>query len=58
MSGDSRKEMKNIQDLVPKKDYAAIAKEIKNMKRLWIGKGMDGLLSRRDDEAALILSVV
>lgn len=58
MSGDSRKEMKNIQDLVPKKDYAAIAKEIKNMKRLWIGKGLDGLLSRRDDEAALILSVV
>lgn len=58
MSGDSRKEMKNIQDLVPKKDYAAIAKEIKNMKRLWIGKGLDGLLSRRDDEAALILSAV
>lgn len=58
MSGDSRKEMKNIQSLVPKKDYAGIAKEIKNMKRLWIGKGLDGLLSRRDEEAALILSVV
>jgi hypothetical protein len=57
-SGDSRIEMKNIKDLIPKKDYKGIAKEIKNMKRLWVGKGLDGLLSRRDDEAALISSVV
>ncbi len=57
-SGDSRIEMKNIKDLIPKKDYKGIAKEIKNMKRLWVGKGLDGLLSRRDEEAKLIESVI
>ena len=42
-SGDSRIEMKNIKDLIPKKDYKGIAKEIKNMKRLWVGKGLNNL---------------
>lgn len=57
-TGDSRKEMAKIKELVPKKDYKGIAREITNMKRLWVGKGLDGLLKRRDAEAALVLSVV
>lgn len=56
VTGDSRREMLNIRNLIPTKDYAAIAQEIINMKRLWIGKGLDGLLKRRDEEAVLVKS--
>ena len=56
VSGDRRREMLNIRNLVPSKNYAAIAKEIKNMKRLWVGQGLDGLLTRRDEEAELVLA--
>ena len=58
MSGDSRREMREIRDLVPKKDYRSIAIELQKMKRVWRGKGLDGLLARRDAEAALVLSCV
>lgn len=54
MSGARRKEMAAIRPLVLQQDYAGIAQEILNMKHLWQGKGLDGLLKRRDDEAALI----
>jgi hypothetical protein len=56
VSGPSRVEMLNIRNLINSKDYKAIANEIIKMKRLWIGKGLDGLLTRRDDEAKLIAS--
>jgi len=55
MSGTRRKEMAAIRPLVLQQDYPAIAQEILNMKRLWAGKGLDGLLNRRDAEAALVL---
>ena len=54
LSGDSRLEMRNIRDLVPKKDYRGIAKQLRNMKRIWQGKGLDGLLERREAEAKLV----
>ena len=54
LKGSSRQEMANIRELVPSKDYKAIAKEIRSMKRLWEGKGLDGLLRRRDKEADLV----
>jgi len=54
LQGDSRIEMRNIRDLVPKKDYKGIAEQIRNMKRIWKGQGLDGLLERRDAEANLI----
>ena len=53
--GDKRKEMANIKKLIPSKDYKKIAQEFIKMKRLWEGKGLDGLLERRDAEASLIL---
>lgn len=56
--GDSRLEMRNIRDLIPKKNYKAIAKEFRKMKRIWEGKGLDGLLTRREAEAKLIESCV
>lgn len=54
MSGARRKEMAAIRPLVLQQDYAGIAQEILNMKRLWQGRGLDGLLKRRDDEAELV----
>jgi len=54
MSGDSRQEMRNIRDLVPKKDYKGIANELRKMKRIWEGKGLDGLIARREAEAKLV----
>lgn len=59
---DSRSEMRNIRDLVsnyvpgtdPAATQNAIAQEIRSMKRLWEGEGMNGLLVRRDAEADLI----
>ena len=57
LKGDSRKEMANIRDLVPKQNYKKIAQQFVDMKRIWIGKGLDGLLERRDAEAALVQSV-
>lgn len=58
LKGESRKEMVNIKNLIPKKDYKKIAKEFRNMKRIWIGKNLDGLLERRESEAKLIESCV
>jgi GH24 family phage-related lysozyme (muramidase) len=54
--GPSRVEMVNIKDLVVNKDYKGIAKEIRSMKRLWEGKGLDGLLKRREKEANMVES--
>jgi GH24 family phage-related lysozyme (muramidase) len=56
LSGNSRSEMRAIRELVPNKNYNAIAKEIRLMKRLWEGKNMEGLLQRRDAEADLVAS--
>jgi GH24 family phage-related lysozyme (muramidase) len=56
--GDSRREMREIKDLIPKKDYRSIALEFQKMKRIWKGKGLDGLLARRDAESNLVLSCV
>lgn len=54
MSGDSRKEMRNIRSLVPKKDYKGIAREIRDMKRIWVGTSIEnGMNRRRDAEAKL-----
>ena len=52
--GEKRKEMVNIKNLIPKKDYKKIAKEFRNMKRIWVGKGLDGLIERREAEAKLV----
>ena len=56
--GDSRLEMRNIRDLIPKKDYKGVAGELRKMKRIWKGKGLDGLLERREAEASLVESCI
>jgi len=52
-SWESRREMRELAPLVLAKDYEGIAATIKAMGRLWVGKGLDGLIARRHAEAAL-----
>jgi hypothetical protein len=52
--GALRKEMAAIKPFVEQQNYTGIAQQIRAMKRLWEGRGLDGLLKRRDDEARLI----
>lgn len=51
-----RREMRAIRDAVVKGDLKEIAAQLRSMKRLWEGKGMGGLLKRRDAEADLVES--
>jgi GH24 family phage-related lysozyme (muramidase) len=55
-SGSTRSEMQAIGPLIEDGELQGIAGQIIGMKRLWEGKGLDGLLTRRDQEAALVLS--
>lgn len=54
MSGSSRVEMRDIRGHVAAGNVKAIPGQIRAMKRLWYGKGLDGLLRRRDAEARLV----
>ena len=55
MEGDSRREIRAIRDLVPKKDVKGIADQIRHMKRIWVGTSIEqGIARRRDAEADLI----
>lgn len=57
MAGDSRREMREIRDLVPKRDYPGIAAAIRSMTRIWKGTSVEkGLTRRRLAEAALVES--
>jgi GH24 family phage-related lysozyme (muramidase) len=53
LEGPSRAEMKRIVPLVPAGDLNGIAKQIRSMKRIWAGKGLPGLIERREREAVL-----
>jgi GH24 family phage-related lysozyme (muramidase) len=57
-SGPRRREMLNIQTAIRNGNLSRIPQEIRSMKRLWEGRGLDGLLKRRDAEAALIESIL
>jgi GH24 family phage-related lysozyme (muramidase) len=54
LEGNSRAEMKAIVKMVKDKNYDGIAEEIEKSKRHWEGKGLDGLVVRREAEADLI----
>jgi len=56
MEGDRRSEMRAIRDAVPRGDLQEIADQLRSMKRLWVNKGLDGLLRRREEEAQLVES--
>jgi len=54
LAGDRRREMLAIRDCVENGDLKGIAANIRKMKRLWVGKNLDGLLTRREAEAKLV----
>ncbi len=64
MDGERRREMRAIRDIIAadplgdnlRATLPEIAAQFRAMKRLWIGQGVDGLLKRRDAEAALVES--
>ena len=64
MEGDRRREMREIRaaiaraDLPVSKVLESIANSLESMVRLWIGKGLDGLITRRKSEAALVRSCI
>ena len=53
-----RREMRAIAAAVMRGELESIAKQIRAMKRLWVGKGLDGLLRRRDEEAHLVMDSI
>lgn len=58
MEGDRRSEMRAIRDAVTRRDLQEISDQLRSMKRLWVDKGLDGLLQRRDEEAELVESCI
>lgn len=54
LRGQGRSEMRSIRELVPTGDYRKIAEQIRSMKRLWAERGMNGLIRRREAEAAQV----
>ena len=55
---DRRREMRAIRNAVAEGDLAEIAAQLRAMKRLWEGKGLGGLIARREEEAQLVESTV
>jgi GH24 family phage-related lysozyme (muramidase) len=53
-SWQSRREMRELAPLIQDGDLQAIADKIRAMCRLWEGKGLNGLITRRKREADLI----
>lgn len=63
MKGERRREMRSIRWLVAEYNEESragvlreMATQFQSMKRLWEGKGLPGMVQRREAEAALILS--
>jgi GH24 family phage-related lysozyme (muramidase) len=62
----TRLEMRNVRDVIANgkaekrttETLKEIARELRSMKRLWAGKGLDGLLKRREAEAVLVESAI
>ena len=58
MAGERRQEMRAIRDLVPSGDLRGIAHQLRAMKRLWEGQGLESLVRRYEARAALVESTI
>lgn len=60
LRGKNRQDMEDIfrilADGVQVGDQAAIAQQLREMKAIWAGRGLDGLIARREEEAKLVES--
>lgn len=58
LEGKNRQDMQDIHNIladgVQAGDLKAIATQLREMKEIWRGQGLDGLLRRREDEARLV----
>jgi GH24 family phage-related lysozyme (muramidase) len=58
LKGRNREEMQQVwqilSDGVQASDLPAIAKQIREMKRIWKNRGLPGLIARREAEARLV----
>lgn len=52
-SGERYREMRNINALMEKRRFAAIPRELRNMKRLWTTPSVRGVAIRRETEARM-----
>jgi GH24 family phage-related lysozyme (muramidase) len=50
--------MRAIREAVPRQDLREIAAQLRSMKRLWVGMGLQGLIDRREAEAVLVESCI
>lgn len=59
LQGKNREDMQDIHNIlrdgVQAGDLEAIAEQLREMKRIWRGRGLDGLVRRREAEAVLVL---
>ena len=63
LEGGRREEMRKIRDLLASNASQSqileeIATQLRKMKSLWIGKGLDGLVIRREKEARWVESAI
>ena len=63
LEGGRREEMRKIRDLLASNASQSqileeIATQLRKMKNLWIGKGLDGLVIRREKEARWVESAI
>lgn len=58
MQGSTRIEMRQIRDSIKAGNPSQVPNAIRQMKRLWVGRNLDGLLRRRDAEADLFDSAL
>ena len=63
LEGGRREEMRRIRDLLasnsPKREtLEAVAAQLRQMKSIWAGKGLDGLVIRREKEARWVESAI
>lgn len=58
LTGRQREDMRDIEEIlsdgVQCGDLRLIARQLREMKTIWAGRGLDGLLRRREDEARLV----
>lgn len=58
LEGARRVHMKKIVPLVAALDYTGIAEQIEESKKLWEGKNLDGLITRREQEAEFVRKAI
>lgn len=61
MKGERREEMRQIRQALagdPPYDLKRVAAAIRAMKKLWEGRGLNGLITRREREARMVESVI